>query len=265
MISKTSKRVQGGLKKEFKKIAFLTFTVGVLLNSFLPSYSNNLNKDMVFVKGGKFAPPYSITKKVIEYPVKSFYLDKTPVTKKQFLDFITSNPKWQKDNIAHVFADENYLMDWKDKNLNTESYNEPVTYVSWFAAKAYCNSKGKRLPTDLEWEYASYDINHTDFSWYWKPFGEKFDNVGLDKADSRGIHNFHNLVWEWTYDFNNSVINTDSREVTGDIQKAEAFCGNTGNFKDNKDYPAFARYSFRGTLKAGTTIKSLGFRCAKDS
>lgn len=249
---------------EFEKKHIKILLISIIFSSTcFFSYSEEKNKNMVLVKGGNFSLPYSITKKFVTYPVKNFYIDKTPVTKKEYLDFLLKNPKWQKQNIPEIFADENYLLDWDRLNLKPEKYNEPVTYVSWFSAKAYCDSMKKRLPTDLEWEFASTDQNISDYSWYWKPFSYKFDLVGQDSPNNKGIHNFHNLIWEWTYDYNNSVINTDSRETTGDIQKAEAFCGNTGNFKDNKDYPAFARYSFKGTLTAGTTIRSLGFRCAK--
>lgn len=251
--------------KEFKNRLFISFISINLLNSvILSGYTKDQNNNMVLVKGGNFSPPYSITKKFVEYPVKDYFIDKLPVTKKEYLDFLISKAEWRKENIPEIFADKNYLLDWNGLVLKPEKYNEAVTYVSWFSAKAYCESKGKRLPTDLEWEYAANESGITDYSWYWKPFGDTFDPVGQDKPNSKGIHNFHNLIWEWTYDYNNSVINTDSRETTGDIQKAEAFCGNTGNFKDNKDYPAFARYSFRGALTAGTTLKSLGFRCAKN-
>ena len=69
-------------------------------------------------------------------------IDKYPVTKKEYLNFIKNNPKWQKDKIPSVFADDSYLSDWSSSlSIDTKKYNEPVTYVSWFSAKAYCNSK----------------------------------------------------------------------------------------------------------------------------
>lgn len=229
------------------------------------SFSISFNSNMVLVKGGKFTPPFTIDKKFKSLTIKSFLIDKYPVTKKDYLDFITENENWKKNQIPTIFSDESYLFDWANNStIDSSHYNEPVTYVSWFTAKAYCNSKQKRLPTNLEWEFAAYEENSEKLDWYWKPQSKKIPFIGKNLPNSKGIYDFHNLIWEWTYDFNNAVINEDSRETSGDIQKVEVFCGSTGNFKDLKNYPAFARYSFRSTLNSNMTLNSLGFRCAQD-
>lgn len=49
--------------------------------------------------------------------------------------------------------------------LNKDSYsmaNHPVTVVSWYGAKAFCDHYGYRLPTNLEWQaVADYDGSFT--------------------------------------------------------------------------------------------------------
>ncbi|MBX3247832.1 MAG: formylglycine-generating enzyme family protein [Myxococcales bacterium] len=206
--------------------------------------------------------------------VQRFALEVTPVTNAQFLDFVRRSERWQRSKAPRLFADETYLSHWDgDRELGDARPQQPVTHVSWFAARAYCESIGRRLPTEHEWELAARaDATRRDagrdpafvrqiLQWYSRPRGELPD-VGSREPNVYGVRDLHGVVWEWILDFNAAMITADDRQ-RDDAQSAR-FCGG-GSFdvQDSADYAAFMRYAFRSSLRASYAVPNLGFRCAR--
>jgi sulfatase modifying factor 1 len=230
---------------------------------------------MATINGGTFVPLYGSTDKK---PVKvgAFKLDVYPVTNAQYLAFVKKYPAYSRSKMKGLFADKSYLSQWESdfsygkNNLS----NAPITNVSWFAAKKYCECQGKRLPSMDEWEYVAMadekrvdartkeEFNKYIMSWYEKP--KAYANpVGQTFKNYWGVYDMHGLVWEWTSDFNSIFLSGESRKDK-DTDKS-LFCGSGSvNATDLMNYAAFMRYAFRGSLKANYTTKNLGFRCAKD-
>lgn len=230
--------------------------------------------EMSLVKGGEFLPFYGDTLGIVI--VNDFYMDPYPVTNADFLGFVKQNQKWSKSQVKGIFADERYLYSWESDNKlgSNANMDSPVTNVSWFAAKEYCECQGKRLPTLEEWEFAAMadqqtpdarvkeDYNQRILGWYETP--KTFDHkVGSTFKNYWGIYDLHGLVWEWTSNFNSVMLSNESRNSDGD---RNLFCGSASiGATDLMNYAAFMRYAFRGSIKANYSIKNLGFRCARDA
>lgn len=230
--------------------------------------------EMAMIKGGEYTPLFDAENGDVS--VESFYLDVHPVTNLQFLAFVKENIEWRRSNVSKLFADKNYLADWKsDVELGENSVPDaPVTMISWFAARAYADWVGKRLPTIDEWEYVAMASKtkkdaRTDslfskkiLSWYERP-NTYILPIKQDEPNLYGVYDLYGLVWEWAEDFNSVLITGESRNDRGGNNTL--FCGGGAiGATDLMDYAAFMRFAFRGSLKPHYSIKNLGFRCAKD-
>lgn len=242
---------------------------------FLISNASAQNNQMALIEGGNYTPLYGVGEQP-ETAVGDFYLDKLPVTYAGFEEFVRNHPKWQKSNVTKLFADSRYLSNWEnDLKAPANLMDKPVTMVSWFAAKAYCECLGKRLPTVDEWEYVAMAstskrdarsdslYNVSILRSYEQP-KTYMKTVGNSEANYWGVQDMHGMVWEWTQDFNSIILTGESRN-NGNTD-AGLFCaaGAIGA-KDMMNYAAFMRFAMRSSLKANFSLTTLGFRCAKDA
>ena len=206
--------------------------------------------------------------------VEPFRMRTEPVTRADFARFVAAHPRWQRDQVPRVFADAGYLADWRPwAGLSADEAAQPVTHVSWFAAQAFCESEGARLPTWNQWEFAAAaDATRRDarddpawkariLSWYARPATTALPPVG-GEANAYGIRDLHGLVWEWVDDFNALLVNGDSRSAD-DPDKLK-FCGAGAiNLQERDNYAVLMRVALLSSLNASDSTGSLGFRCAR--
>src|SRR5262245_49601419 len=111
---------------------------------------------MESVSAGSYTPLFG-TEKSQPKPVAiaPFLLDRYPVTVGEYLKFVESETAWRRSQARKIFVDEGYLKSWQDDLQPSSQLDRPITEISWFAAKAYCQKENKRLPTVSEWEYVA--------------------------------------------------------------------------------------------------------------
>jgi len=208
-------------------------------------------------------------------PVARFSMRVTPVTNAEYLAFVQRVPRWRRGAVPILFADSDYLRAWAGPTeLGDAVFPEaPVTGVSWFAARAFCEDEGARLPTWLEWEYvAAADATRTDarsdpawrariLAWYASSAEANKQRVG-GEPNAYGVKDMHGLIWEWVEDFNALLVDADSR-VQGDAEKLR-FCGAGAiTMKDRESYAILMRIALLSSMNGAGSTTNLGFRCAR--
>jgi iron(II)-dependent oxidoreductase len=140
--------------------------------------------------------------------VKSFYIDKYPVTNADFKEFLDATRYHPKD-------DHNFLRDWSGGNYPDGWAKKPVTWVSLEDARAYAQWAGKRLPHEWEWQYAAQGSDGRTYPWgnEWDasavPTPEKGRGMrpptNVDAyskgASAFGVMDLVGNVWQWTDEF----------------------------------------------------------------
>jgi formylglycine-generating enzyme len=234
--------------------------------------------DYVAVPAGTLSSVLAKDADTAPMAVAAFALRSTPVTQAEYRQFLIDQPSWQRGRIARTFADGDYLLNWRgplEWAGDATAATQPVTHVSWFAAQAFCEAEGARLPTWAEWEYvAAADATRRDarsdpawlshiLGWYARPASDALPAVG-GPANLYGVRDVHGLIWEWVDDFNALLVNPDSRSGA-DPDKLK-FCGAGAiDLQDKQNYAVLMRIALLSSLNAADSTGSLGFRCARPS
>ena len=101
------------------------------------------------------APPVQSGEKV---QMPRYFMDKYPVTNAEFKLFM--------DAVGYQPADtNNFLKHWKNGQIPTGEENFPVTHVAYEDAKAYAAWAKKRLPSEIEWQYAAQTPAGNEWPW----------------------------------------------------------------------------------------------------
>jgi len=153
---------------------------------------------MAYVPGGDFLmgsdegdaiskPPHFVT-------VAPFFMDVTEVTNQEYAEFVTATGQVAPPS-------------WKDGVYPDAEANLPATGITWYEAAEYAAWKGKRLPTEAEWEFAARGPEPRKYPWGndWDPTlanaggGSKgLRPVGQGGASPFGIYDMSGNAWEWT-------------------------------------------------------------------
>lgn len=141
--------------------------------------ASSVPSGMVKIPAGKFLFKATNGDEFIPYPkhnqgktfdMPSFYMDKYPVTNKQFKAFLDAVHYQPKDSA-------NFLKNWTGREIPAGQENFPVVYVSFEDAKAYAAWAGKRLPTEVEWQYAAQTSKGNEWPWQQKKPVKRVEEV----------------------------------------------------------------------------------------
>jgi formylglycine-generating enzyme required for sulfatase activity len=228
------------------------------------------------IRGGMFESVLPPAPGVKQVQIADFRFDRVPVSNQQFAQFVKRHPQWQRDQIASVFADQSYLSHWQSPTEpGTAIEQQPVVQVSWFAASAYCEERGARLPRWYEWEYAAAasetlaDARHDPvwrqriLDWYSQSARGALPRVGSTPANLYGIRDLHGVIWEWVDDAASMMVSGDNREQ-GDPDTLK-FCGSGAiSMEQKENYATLMRIAMLSSMQARFTSATMGFRCGVD-
>lgn len=135
-----------------------------------------------------------------------------------------------------------------------------MTHVSWYGAVAYCESIGRRLPSEAEWEFAARAGDTRIYPW-----GDTWDGssfINQSQLHPYGLDAMAGSVAEWVIDW--YARDTHSQRAAGQLGSEGPSAGLTKVVRGSWDppLPFYFRTTQRKAHTPGGTAAWIGFRCA---
>jgi len=225
---------------------------------------------MVRLPGGKFtvgsadpkSPPNERPSHV--ETIAPFWIDKTEVTVQAYRDCVERGacrpPARSSATCTYEMADP--LL--------------PISCVHWTDAEAYCRGAGKRLPREVEWEFAARGTTKNRFPWGGAPSncavaatllhdatgracsGKRPSRVGAHPmgASVFGVLDLTGNVEEWTSDWYSENVAGGAAPASGASHVLRG-----GGWLSPPSMSRTTSRNWGSSLEAGPNV---GFRCARD-
>ncbi|XP_058059159.1 formylglycine-generating enzyme [Anopheles bellator] len=300
----------GGLEKAEKLLDLVEHTKHYDQMSLIPGGEHLIGTNEPIFPADRESPARSVT-------VREFYLDQYEVSNERFQEFVDQTGYiTEAEKFGDSFVFQRLLSDevrkkyedfrvaaapwwykvegacWKypegDKARGIDDrLDHPVVHISWNDAVAYCRWRGKRLPTEAEWEAACRGGRKQKLF----PWGNKLlpkdrhmmniwqgkfpeDNLVEDGCDSTcpvttfrqnpyDLYNIVGNVWEWTADlWDANGANQVEEQKSGVDQPNRVKKG--GSYLCHESYCYRYRCAARSQNTEDSSAGNLGFRCAAD-
>jgi len=189
----------------------------------------------------------------------AFWMDATEVTQRAYAEFVTD-------------AGRRAPYHWPEGKMPGALADVPIYNADWDDARAFCAWKGKRLPTEAEWERAARGgLEEASYPWgedkpdrkharFGTPLGP--GAVGRHPPNAFGLHDMAGNVAEWCHDWFERTYYESSPAANPQGPAEGMYRIVRGGAWSNG--PNRLTVFFRNWVRPNQRTPNLGFRCAQD-
>lgn len=189
----------------------------------------------------------------------AFWMDATEVTHRAYAEFVTE-------------AGRRAPYHWPEGKMPGALADVPIYNADWDDARAFCAWKGRRLPTEAEWERAARGgLEEASYPWgedkpdrkharFGTPLGP--GAVGRHPPNAFGLHDMAGNVAEWCHDWFERTYYESSPAANPQGPAEGMYRIVRGGAWSNG--PNRLTVFFRNWVRPSQRTPNLGFRCAQD-
>ncbi len=216
---------------------------------------------------GLMVPWFATAQPAHTVDLPGFFVDITEVTNGDYAEFVAT---------GHIHPPPH----WRGRPTPPQGLeNHPVTHVNLHEAQAYCEFRGKTLPTEPQWEKAARGTDGRNYPW-----GNDYrhDQVTVARNNTTpvgshtgsdspyGAKDMIGNVWEWTTSwyqpYPGSHYQSDKFGTRAKVLRGNSWAS-VGHYPDEQDFMDIvannSRVTYRLFLTPSGRLNDVGFRCIR--